>query len=364
MKPSNPLKLLSTLLLVSVPALGFVLALGLLPIDRFTSRTWEALLIGSPINSPFIPLQSLTKTEKGDLAFQSNEPIFQSVHFTTDEYGYRNTPPACTDPQAVIIGDSMAVGGSLSQSETPSAKLSEALRTCVRSFAGGSYSYALHSIFGLGLRPKYVILILTQRTAGGIPSLSNPNLSGWGVHQLPGIQSLHRNYLEFRKNLYWNFRARHGVVESIKRLWSSPDLEATSPRVSSDDTKKPILFYSGDWERRVSDLEMQSDLQHLERLSQDLKPLGAKLIFTFVPNKSTIYPGSFVDRDSDFIDRFLPLTQGRDFEFIDLFHPFREDWKKGIMNHHLQDTHWNERGVSHFVEKAIDLMNRSKGKSL
>ncbi len=338
------------LVLLSIPGVFFFVALQTLPLDRFTSRTWEALALGSNRNAPFLPNQSLVKIERGDLALRDPEGLTRTIHFETDESGYRNPAPACPDPFAVVIGDSMAVGGSLSQEETPSAQLTRAFGRCVRSFAGGNYSYALNSVFGLGLRPKLVILILTERTAGGIPVLPDPTHPGFGAHSLTPIQDLHRGMLQIRKNLYWNFRARHGVLESLSRVVQEPEQDV-EPGTSS--SGKPIRFLEGEWEKRVSETAMDSDLVRLEALAEKLEPLGTKLVYTFVPNKSSIYPGPFTHRDLDFIERFLPKTLGKKARFVDLFHPFREDWKQGLMNHHLEDTHWNAQGVARFVTKVV-----------
>jgi hypothetical protein len=349
MNPQTPTRMTALLLLLSTPGVVFFLVLQTLPIDRFTSRTWEALALGSNRNAPFLPLQSLEKLEKGDLALHHPGAMIQKVHFETDELGYRNTPPACPDPYAVVIGDSMAVGGALSQEETPAAQLSRALGKCVRSFAGGSFAYALNSVYGLGFRPKQVILIQTQRSVGGLRALPDPSSPGWGAHRLPALQSLHRSYLEIRKNLYWNFRAKHGVVESLARVFRAPVAPESEvpPHPGA-----PILFYPGDQDRRVTDSEMDSDLRHLDQLAAALEPLGARLVYAYVPNKSTIYPGAPADQDPDFIDRFLPRARAHRARFIDLFHPYREDWRRGVMNHHLEDTHWNAHGVARFVEQV------------
>jgi hypothetical protein len=359
MKHSREPNPIAILILITLPAMAFLFFVNTLPIDRFTPRTWESLFVGSPIHSPFLALRSLTKLEKGDLALQSQDALTRKIRFTTDEFGYRNDPPACPYPQVVIIGDSMAVGGALTQEETPSTRLAQALGTCVRSFAGGSYSYAINSIYGLGLRPKFLILILTQRTAGGIRPFPDPNNPGWGVHRFKILQTIYGAYLEIRKNLYWNFRSRHGVFQAMIRLWQEPKSGILPTHLASEMNTKKILFYQNDWERRVTEREMESDLLRLGQLSAQLKPIGTKLIFTFVPNKSTIYPGPFIDHDADFITRFLPLVQKSNLDFIDLFHPFREDWKNGIMNHHLQDTHWNEHGVSHFIERTTSIITES-----
>ena len=350
MKPQSPFRMIAILFLLSIPGMIFLLLLQRLPIDRFTSRTWEALALGSNRSAPFLPLQRLEKLERGDLALHHPGAMTRKIQFETDEFGYRNTAPACPDPYAVVIGDSMAVGGGLSQDETPAAQLSRALGKCVRSFAGGSFAYALNSVYGLGLRPRQVILIQTQRNVGGLRAFQNPAKPGWGAHSLPWVQAWHRHYLEIRKNPYWNFRARHGVWNSLVRVSGSPEFSGQETALSPG---APVLFYPGDQDRRVSETEMDSDLRHLDELALALEPLGARLFYTYVPNKSTIYPGAPADRDADFIDRFLPKAHTHRARFIDLFHPYREDWKKVIMNHHLEDTHWNAHGVARFIAEVL-----------
>jgi hypothetical protein len=347
-EPSNSLRILA---LVSLPAVLLVSWLLTIPPDRFTQRSWESLFLAPTRTAPFLPLQSLERWEKGDLAFHLVDAEKRKIRFETDEWGYRNTQPPCADPEAVVIGDSMAVGGS--QEETPSAQLSRLSGKCVRSFAGGSISYALNSIFGLGLKPRFVILILTQRSAGGVREFPDPARPGWGAHRLPWLQAVYRFWLQSRKNLYWNFRAKHGVYEAVTRIFRPESTPAHAPGVSSG----RILFYEGDWGRRVDSSGMQRDLENLEVLRKNLEKQGARLIYTFVPNKSTIYPGPFTDRDPDFVDRFRPKAMAMGHDFIDLFHPFRERWKQGLLSHYAEDSHWNAEGVRVFCEGVLSNMH-------
>ena len=352
MKP-KPSPLTLKLFFIAIPILGFLTGLALLPRERFVFRPWELLFLGSNKTSPFYPNQTLVMTETGDLAQGTENRVPKRIRFQTDEWGYRNTSPHCKIPVAVILGDSMAVGGALSQEDTIAEKLSRATGECVLSFGGGSMAYAINTVYGLGLRPKWVILALTQRTAGRLKAFPNPgDRFKYGAHLSPALNRFMAELLTFRKNLYWNFRARHGLSSALDRTING----APEAPPLKDGTGSQMLFFQDDWLRRVSASEMDRDLAVLDQFSANLAPLGARLAFTYVPNKSTIYPGNFTDADADFIDRFNPKATLHRARFIDLFTPFREDWANGIPSHHTDDTHWNPHGVDTFVGKLTQIM--------
>ncbi len=354
MKTKTP-SLTLRLFFIAIPVAGFLIGLSILPRERFVFRPWEALFLGSNKTAPFYPNQTLIMTETGDLAQGNENRVQKKIRFQTDKWGYRNASPHCNDPIAIIVGDSIAVGSSLTQDDTLAEKLARATGECALSFGGGSMAFAINTAYGLGLRPKWVVLAVTQRTAGRLKAFPNPNdRFKYGAHFSPLLNRFMAELLTFRKNLYWNFRARHGLSSAMDRAFNgAPE---TPVLKGEPENSKRMLFFQDDWLRRVSDAEIESDLAVLDRFSANLAPLGARLAFTYVPNKSTIYPGNFTDADPDFIDRFGPKAKLHSAHFIDLFTPFREDWAKGIPSHHTDDTHWNPHGVDTLVSRLAPLM--------
>jgi hypothetical protein len=337
-----------------------------LPLNRFTFRSWEALFMGSSFFAPFYPNQVLETVENGDLAAFSPKGIPKANRFATDEWGYRNETPACTDPKIVIIGDSMAIGGA-TQSQTLAAQLSQRTGDCVRSFAGGNLNYATNSIFGLGLKPEKLILVLTQRTAGAITQFQqSDDLVFWGVHSVAALNPIAARYLQFRKNLYWNYRAQHGVMDALSlalgiRKRSEPVVPS---ELSATQNNPEHLFYQQDWNRTVSPNEMNRDIRNLASFAKRLESHKTQLVLIFVPNKSTIYKGPFEDQDPNFslrfqhqLDNLYPVQTP--FKYINLTPAFRSDYKNGIQSHHFDDTHWNAHGI----KTAVDLLLLEDGQT-
>jgi hypothetical protein len=342
-------------LLISIPVLAGLFLIFSTPASHFSSRSWDSLFLGSNFVPPFYPNQVRDTLEHGDLALHSDRYELKKIRFVTDEWGYRNDPSVCRFPEVVVLGDSMAVGGALTQADTLSAQLSRHTSKCVRSFAGGKTQFALNTLYGLGMRPKWVVMALTQRTAGQLKEFTSPlSRLSYGAATVPVLNSFLTKWLGMRRNVYWNFRSKHGVRESVKRLFGSQSLGAVD--LGQKDIGE-MLYYGSDWSRHVSDEEIDHDIAVLNRFAAILEELGAKLMFTFVPNKSTVYQGEFTDADPDFGMRFRQKVGNSGFDFVDLFTPFREDCKNGLMNHHLDDTHWNARGVSTFVGIVGKRMN-------
>jgi len=344
------------LILISIPAMVGLTVLLCTPAVRFASRSWDAVMLGSNKTSPFYPNQAIEMQEKGDLAIHSEEYGLKKIRFATDQWGYRNESTVCSNPEIVVLGDSMAVGASLTQSDAPSSRLEASTGLCTRSFAGGKFQFALNSVYGLGMKPKWVVLIVTQRSAGQLKEFVDP-VSRWsyGAGTMPWLNHLMMEWVNMRRNVYWNYRSNHGVADALGRVSGMNGSNALPVNGGSGNGQN--LYFNGDWSRRVGDEEMDHDIEVLNRFSDLLKAKGARLVFAFVPNKSTIYPGNFNDADPDFGKRFLGKLNLARFDYVDLFEPFRSDWKNGVMNHHLDDTHWNSNGVGHFVAWASHLIS-------
>ncbi|MGB9628950.1 MAG: hypothetical protein ACPL6D_09830, partial [Thermodesulfobacteriota bacterium] len=107
--------------------------LFVLPMDFFTFRVWEAIVVRKFKNlftGPFYPNINLTKVEEGDLTHHTKFSKKKKVKWITDRYGYRkiNTNGPF---RIVIAGDSNIAGSGLSQEETLSEVLENQLKVKV-----------------------------------------------------------------------------------------------------------------------------------------------------------------------------------------------------------------------------------------
>ena len=76
------------------PFLLFVgIEVFLLPVDRFTFRVWEALVVRKfelLLPGPFYPNMRVSKEEEGDLAHHTKFAQKRRVDWVTDTHGYRH----------------------------------------------------------------------------------------------------------------------------------------------------------------------------------------------------------------------------------------------------------------------------------
>ncbi len=101
-------KPISKLLLLLTPlVLWEIIEVFVLPIDYFTFRSWEAMVIGkvNTLPGPFYPNQNIVKMEAGDQ--DKDKKPKKEVHWVTDEFGLRNRPNQTLNGQydIVLIGD-------------------------------------------------------------------------------------------------------------------------------------------------------------------------------------------------------------------------------------------------------------------
>jgi hypothetical protein len=217
----------------------------------------------------------------------------------------------------------------------------------VRSFGGGNVNRALELAFGvLKLHPKEVILIQSQRGAGTQkPFLDPSDPNPWPLVGNKSLRSLLVSFFQIRKNLYWNFRGVHGVYNAIKRTGALEN----QPYFVYPQIEPKMLYFFGEWDRYLGEDEIGRDRRHLSEFAKNLAKINSSLTVVLVPNKSSIYSGSFQVRDPDFYSRYSAAMKGSNFRLIDLSKPFKDDYARGILNHHLDDTHWNAHGVDNLI---------------
>src|SRR4030067_1834623 len=161
-------KLLAKFTLFLLP---FVLAIGIelfvLPIDFFTFRVWEAIVVMKHRNrfsGHFYPNIEITKIEEGDLAPHTRFVIKKKVRWMTDRYGYRKRDTDLKKHKIVIIGESNIAGSSLTQEEILSEVLEGQLKVSVYPYApvGGINSFLKDDRF-IENSPDIVIFARIER---------------------------------------------------------------------------------------------------------------------------------------------------------------------------------------------------------
>lgn len=157
-------------ILLLVPLLAWqLIELFALPMDAFTFRPWETLLVKriQTLPGPFYPNQDLIKWSAGDK--NPSGVRNKLIRFQTDNKGFRNKDNFSPrrPPSIVVIGDSNIVGSHTDQHDLFTEQLSH-LCKCVVFNAGSGlptnlYAYMRDSDFKLH-NPEWVVLEFRRET--------------------------------------------------------------------------------------------------------------------------------------------------------------------------------------------------------
>lgn len=356
----NKTKFVFTLLALFFPIISFYIFLLSQPIDQFAFRFWDTLSVkneSSFLPGAFYPNTKLSRNEVGDLAPYTNDAVIRHVEVEIDEFGFRNRKHRCSDPDIIFIGDSMVVGSGITQDKTLPVLVEKKLGRCVYSFGGADFEKAWYFIKKYSLKPRSIVIGNVERYL----SILNPyNEKSFSQRS----KKLERFYFEnenlriFFSNLsifiervlyngFQNFKSKHGIISSFKRMLTSPS-EASLKNENLNLPQK-MIFYNGE-----SALEPFSTetFRRIEKTYVSYREVLAsnkiKLYVLIVPNKETIYPNLIPSsRKSYNLGVVYTLLEKNHISFVNLERPFSE---KFLFNNEIvyysDDTHWNEDGIA------------------
>jgi len=353
------------LLLISLPVfLWFSWQLSL-PLNQYTFRVWESVLNQRGLfPGPFYPNTSETMVEVGGLAPYTSKAVPHPVHWTIDQYGNRNTLPLCTDSDVVVLGDSMALGDSQDDPETLASQLSTELGHCVRSVAGGKLGRQAERMIELGLHPHWVVFVIAQYAASDLPELNTyrfprPDQIG-GLESNSIMDQIKVAGNRLRKNMFWNYRASHGLVEAITRSFLAP--EKVTSLIAPSPSTPSMIFSSPRDGRYISDEQADHLIAIVDHFATLLKQQNIRLIFSIVPQKEEIYSKLANVPESPFAEQWVRKTANKSFDYVDLFGTLRSSYRENqdLFFHHFDDNHWDKNGVHALVKKLLPLL-KEKG---
>ncbi len=338
--------------LFSFPFLFLIgVELFLLPVDFFTFRIWEALLIRkihSIFPGRFYPCMDMTKREtSGDLARHTNLGIPKTVRWVTDRYGFRKKDVEGMKPQVVILGDSNIAGIGLTQEQMLSEALEEQLGVSVYPYAPvASINPFLKDLRFRRDPPRVVIVSYIEREILNIPSL-----------KLSQKRERFRSFYERRDKLT-QIRWVQSVAVMLDRLFKMNMLNAMRAKVGNGTPKNyyhhypskfgPMLFIQGEAaNREVSDEPFRKAVETIEAYDQILKKRNIRFIFLPIPNKENIYHDFLPDsRRPVFLEQLILELKKRKIETVDTQKAFEDEYRKNsALLFFLDDSHWNPRGV-------------------
>lgn len=125
------------MILASPLLLWQAIELFVLPLDRFTFRFWEAVLVHTVhlLPGPFYPNQDVDKFSAGDK--ERKGPRDKFVRFHSDEFGQRNPNSSDDNYHIVFVGDSNIVGSHVDEPHTMRAVLERYCNCKVYTYGGG-----------------------------------------------------------------------------------------------------------------------------------------------------------------------------------------------------------------------------------
>jgi lysophospholipase L1-like esterase len=345
----------------------FLLAVGIelfiLPIDFFTFRVWEAVLIRkihSISSGHFYPRVELTKLEiAGDLAHHTAFAIPKKVKWMTDRYGFRKKDLEGVKPQVVIVGDSNIAGQGLTQEEMLSEVLEEQLKVPVYPYApvGSINTFLKDSRFKKD-PPKVVIVSCIERDITGMPL---PKLS----QRSERLQSFYE-WRDRIRLIRWVQSA--GVL--LDRLFKMNMLNhiraKIGNRASMDFYHYPskfgsMLFVEGEAaNQEIPHERFQKTVETIEAYDRILRETNIRFIFLPIPNKENIYHDFLPDsRRPVFLEQLIKELKKRKIETVDTQKAFEDEYRKNsALLFFLDDSHWNARGVRLAADRTVKLIER------
>src|SRR4030042_2635750 len=183
--------------------LVLLIELFVLPLDYFTFRVWEAVVVRKFKNilpGPFYPNREITKMEEGDLGHHFRFALRRRVKWGTDCYGFRKKNMDVRRHPVVIVGESNIAGSSLTQEEILSEVLEKRLNVSVYPYApvGGINSFLKDKRF-IENFPDILIFTRVERELLDLPILKPPKDRKWTSN--------------LRQNLNQNQRTQNVIVK-------------------------------------------------------------------------------------------------------------------------------------------------------
>lgn len=315
----------------------------LLPINFFTHRIWEALLVYSQHNrlpGPFYPNQSISTQETGDLAPYTRFAVKKMVTWETDRYGYRKKNSNLMDYPIVIVGDSTILGTSLDQSQILSEVLERNLKEPV-------YPYAPHynmEAFIADPRfqehpPKTVIFAMME---WAMPDLLSAEPSKPHHPQPPYNLAILLDRIS-KQSVFRYFEAR--LRQKFKEIMHHDSFKLI------DVYGQTTLYPAGKGAHPELPESLAEPLaEKIDSYEEYFKEKGIRFMFLGIPNKETLYYRLIEGRPKPkFFPRLMAELEKRGIDTVDALKLFQP---KTQAVYQPDDTHWNPYGVE-IVAKNI-----------
>jgi hypothetical protein len=346
-----------------------LLASSVRPADRFIRR-WEDL----PLLKRYVPSVNYEGPTYGDLAAvarRSDLRVWRRIRFVTDEYGFRNEPPApgagARPLDVIVLGDSFGVAAGTSQEEILCSQLA-------RNFGLSTYNL---SISREGPQQEYANLVLENQrlpvregtcvlwlifTGNDLDDPHYPELENPRPVRPPLLTRLANGISDFRSR------------SPVRRLLSRGGAKAVIEKTFLDG--RPVLFeeaYARRSRRTDADVLRHPNFPKLEVTFGAMERLAGErhlsVAVVLVPGKEEVYawlldgapPWSSGREPSGLSTVMRGLCGRHGFRYLDLKPALveasaREYGKSGGLLWWHDDTHWNgpgQRTAAEVIHEAL-----------
>jgi len=354
--------------------------IAILPMDKFTFRVWEAVSVKqmefglaakySPnpfaFSGPLYPNVMVAKEEVGDLDAGTQYAVKKQVEWRTDDWGYRASGPG-NGSDIVMVGDSLVVGSSLTQSDTMAEVLAGLSGKKVYPMGPSSMNLYLNDNRFAKSPPKTVILCVFERNLvflGEETGVQADEGKGFIARQLVKVRPL----LEYLKH-------NPAVLEFntvVDRLVYSNLLSFLRTRLSENGRAKDAFRGTGQkfflYGAFSNQIVPEETIQRVAGIIAGYKDLlsrrGTKFLFAPLPNKETVYYRWVTpERQPDFLPRLMRELRKRGVASVDLQTPYTaftaRNAAKGVHLYHMDDTHWNPMGVKMAAQVILNSLPKN-----
>ncbi len=324
----------------------FIVVLGVelfaLPVDFFTFRAWEALVVvklKGLLPGPFYPGMELSRIEEGDLGHHTVYSVGKKVTWKTDRLGYRTSVTGSDRPRVVIIGDSNTAGSGLTQREILSEVLTERLKKVVYPFAPVNVNSFFKERRFMENPPEVVVFEGIERDLVGLSRLKETH----------GMRSVLRQRLLENETI----QSAAVLMDRLRKMNMLNFFRAEIRRAEIPPPRPvliggaPVLFLEGAKANvEIPDLEREEVVRILCSYQEGFQRKGIRFVFLPIPNKENIYhrylPGG---KRPVFLERLISDLDEKGVETVDTQKAFEDAFRRGVPLYLRDDTHWSAEAV-------------------
>jgi SGNH hydrolase-like domain, acetyltransferase AlgX len=361
-------------------ALALDAATRMIPIDMFSFRAWETLVVARGPTGPFEPDRVYANPlTYGDLARDERyAPLRQHrfEYFSTDHWGFRNTVPGSPDRPVrwLLVGDSFGVSSGVGDG---SSLASQIARESGDRVYNGSASLALFlsdirfTAERLGMTAGGVIYEFMERQEMPTFAPGAESARQFTDGPAPSRQGLGERFRKWRKDgkvdrlgilAGWAWESLAARIDSGAADSGLPaDLRVARYELANGQT---MLFFGPDIER-ARDPDRRISTDYLVWLKSELAKRNLDLVVLLVPTKYSVY-GPLVKDPSAVRPSGLPLArvaarlQAQGVFAVNVTDPLCMLAASGLprneYDYFLDDTHWNDRGIGAAAQALVQAL--------